>query len=76
MLRSYLKAEGTDKYWVLYSVTEVEGSEHEGDVIVATSNGWKAAGRGRPVETDSTAETRSRSAGCETCSAITLKSAE
>ncbi len=25
MLRSYLLAEGTDKYWVLYSVTEVEG---------------------------------------------------
>jgi hypothetical protein len=35
MLRSYLHAEGTDAYWVVYSVTEVEGSEHEGDVIVA-----------------------------------------
>jgi hypothetical protein len=23
MLRSYIKAEGTDKYWVLYSVTEI-----------------------------------------------------
>ena len=37
MLRSYIKAEGTDQYWVLYSLTEVEPSEHEGDVIVATS---------------------------------------
>jgi hypothetical protein len=37
MLRSYLKAEGTDHYWVLYSVTEVEASEHDGDVIVAIS---------------------------------------
>ena len=37
MLRSYITAEGTDKYWVLYSTTEVEGSEHKADVIVATS---------------------------------------
>jgi hypothetical protein len=44
MLRSYLVAEGTDKYWVLYSVTEIEGSEHNGDVIVATSMGGKSLG--------------------------------
>jgi hypothetical protein len=37
MLRSYIAAEGTDKYWVLYSATEIEGSEHDADVIVATS---------------------------------------
>lgn len=36
MLHSYLVAEGTDKYWVLYSATEIEGSEHEADVLVAT----------------------------------------
>ena len=30
MLRSYLQVEGTDKYWVVYSLTEVEGSEHDG----------------------------------------------
>jgi hypothetical protein len=42
MLRSYVVAEGTDKYWVLYSVTEIEGSEHNGEVIVATSVGGKA----------------------------------
>jgi hypothetical protein len=44
MLRSYLTAEGTDKYWVLYSVTEIEGSEHNGEVIVATSMGGKTLG--------------------------------
>ena len=44
MLRSYLVAEGTDKHWVLYSVTEVEGSEHSGEVIVATSMGGKPLG--------------------------------
>ncbi|HEY0163144.1 MAG TPA: hypothetical protein VGB69_10730 [Edaphobacter sp.] len=37
MLHSYLAAEGTDKYWVLYSVTEIEPSEHDAEVIVATS---------------------------------------
>lgn len=37
MLRSIVRAEGTDKYWVVYSATEVEGSEHAGDVIVAIS---------------------------------------
>jgi hypothetical protein len=44
MLRSYLVAEGTDKYWVLYSVTEIEGSEHNGTVIVATNMGGKSLG--------------------------------
>jgi hypothetical protein len=44
MLRSYLKIEGTDKYWVVYSLTEVEASEHEGDVIVATSVDGKSLG--------------------------------
>jgi hypothetical protein len=44
MLRSYLIAEGTDKYWVLYSVTEIEFSGHNGYVIVATSMGGKPLG--------------------------------
>jgi hypothetical protein len=44
MLRSYLKIEGTDKYWVVYSLTEVEASEHDGDVIVATSVDGKSLG--------------------------------
>jgi hypothetical protein len=44
MLRSYVTAEGTDKYWVLYSATEIEGSEHTADVIVATSINGKPLG--------------------------------
>jgi hypothetical protein len=44
MLRSYVVAEGTDKYWVLYSATEIESSEHSGDVIVAMSMGGKPLG--------------------------------
>ena len=32
---SYLRAEGTDSYWVVYSASEVEGAVHKGDVIVA-----------------------------------------
>ena len=44
MLRSYVVAEGTDKYWALFSVTEVEGSEHNGEVIVATTMGGKPLG--------------------------------
>jgi hypothetical protein len=44
MLRSYVKAEGTDKYWVLYSLTEVEASEHDGDVLVAISMDGKDLG--------------------------------
>jgi len=37
MLHSIVRAEGTDKYWVVYSATEVEGAEHAGVVIVAIS---------------------------------------
>jgi hypothetical protein len=44
MLRSYLIAEGTDNYWVLYSVTEIEPSEHKSEVIVATSLEGKPLG--------------------------------
>lgn len=36
MLHSYLRVEGTDHYFVLYSTAEVEGEIHDGDVIVAT----------------------------------------
>ena len=35
MLHSYIKAEGTDKYWVLYSLTEIEPTEHNGTVLIA-----------------------------------------
>ncbi len=44
LLRSYVKAQGTDGYWVLYSGIEIEGASHGGDVIVATTQGGKALG--------------------------------
>ncbi len=44
MLHSYIVAEGTDQYWVLYSTTEVESSEHTADVVVATSIDGKSLG--------------------------------
>ncbi len=33
------RAEGTDKYWVIYSAIEVEPSEHDGGVIMCDFNG-------------------------------------
>jgi hypothetical protein len=36
ILHSYLRVEGTDHYFVLYSAAEIEGAIHNGDVIVAT----------------------------------------
>ena len=75
MLRSYLVAEGMDKYWVLYSVTEIEGSEHNGDVIVATSMG------GKPLEEDGQLKLvdtgdKKPQRWVRNLSAITVKSAE
>ena len=32
---SYVRAEGTDKYYVIYSASELEGALHTGDAIVA-----------------------------------------
>ncbi len=58
MLRSYIKAEGTDKYWVLYSVTEIEPSEHNADVIVATTLAGKPLGEDGQLKLVSTADKR------------------
>jgi hypothetical protein len=75
MLRSYLVAEGTDKYWVVYSVTEIEGSEHTGEVIVATSMGGKPLGEdGRFKLVDSADKKQQR--WVRNLNAITVKSAE
>ena len=75
MLRSYIVAEGMDKYWVLYSVTEIEGSEHNGDVIVATSLGGKPLGEdGQFKLVDS--EDKKPQRWVRNLSAITVKSAE
>jgi hypothetical protein len=75
MLRSYLKAEGTDKYWVLYAVTEVEDSEHEGDVIVATSMDGKGLGADGELKLVST-EDKKPQRWVRNLAAIEMKSAD
>jgi len=56
MLHSYISAEGTDKYWVLYSLTEVESSEHNADVIIATNMAGKPLGDDGQLKLISTAD--------------------
>lgn len=75
MLRSFVTAEGTDKYWVLYSLTEVEGSEHVGDVIVAISMGDKGLGADGDIKLVST-EDKKPQRWVRNLTAITVKSAE
>jgi hypothetical protein len=75
MLRSYVVAEGMDKYWVLYSATEVEGSEHAGDVIVATTMGGKPLGEDGQFKLVSS-EDKKPQRWVRNLTAITLKSAE
>lgn len=58
MLHSYITAEGTDKYWVLYSVTEIEGSEHSADVIVATAVDGKPLGDDGQLKLVASADTK------------------
>jgi hypothetical protein len=75
MLRSYIVAEGTDKYWVLYSVTEIESSEHNGDVIVATSMAGKPLGDDGQFKLVNS-EDKKPQRWVRNLSAITVKSAE
>jgi hypothetical protein len=75
MLRSYLVAEGTDKYWVLYSVTEVEGSEHRGEVIVATSMNGKPLGADGQLKLVDSGDKKPQR-WVRNLTAITVKSAE
>ena len=44
LLRSFVRATGTDFYFVVFSAVEMEGSMHAGDVIVATKKDGKALG--------------------------------
>lgn len=46
VFHSYLKAEGTDKYWVLYSASEVIPELHTWDAIVAVTID------GHPIQAD------------------------
>jgi hypothetical protein len=75
MLRSYLIAEGTDKYWVLYSVTEIEASEHNADVIVATSMDGKPLGSDGALKLIDS-DDRKPQRWVRNLSEVTLKSAE
>jgi hypothetical protein len=75
MLRSYLTAQGTDKYWVLYSVTEIEGSEHNAQVIVATSMGGKPLGDDGQLKLVDSGDKKPQR-WVRNLSAITVKSAE
>jgi hypothetical protein len=75
MLRSYLVAEGMDKYWVRYSVTEIEFSEHEGNVIVATSMGGKPLGDDGQLKLIDSGDKKPQR-WVRNLSAITVKSAE
>jgi hypothetical protein len=56
MLHSYISAEGTDKYWALYSLTELEPSEHNADVVIATNMGGKPLGDDGQLKLVSTAD--------------------
>jgi hypothetical protein len=75
MLRSYVVAEGTDKYWVLFSATEVEGSEHQGDVLVAVAMNGKSLGEDGQLKLVASEDKRPER-WVRNLSAITLKSAE
>jgi hypothetical protein len=75
MLHTYVRAEGTDKYWVLYSLTEVEPSEHDGNVIVATGmngGGLGADGQFKLVSSEDKKPQR----WVRNLSSITLKTVE
>jgi hypothetical protein len=75
MLRSYITAEGTDKYWVLYSVTEIEPSEHNADVIVATMLAGKPLGEDGQLKLVSTADKKPQR-WVRNLTSITVKTAE
>jgi len=75
MLRSYVVATGMDKYWVLYSATEVESSEHAGDVIVAIAKDGKPLGEDGLLKLISS-EDKKPQRWVRNLTAITLKSAE
>jgi hypothetical protein len=75
IIRSYIKAMGTDKYWVVYAAIEVEPSEHAGDVIVASSMDGKGLGADGNLKLIST-EDKKPQRWVRNLSAITMKMAE
>lgn len=75
LLRSYVQAEGTDHYWVLYSLVEIEPSEHAGDVVVATSVDGHELGADGQLKLVST-EDRKPERWVRNLAAITVKLAQ
>jgi hypothetical protein len=75
IIRSYLRVEGTDKYWVLYSALEVEPTEHNGDVIVAMSMNAGAIGVDGALKLVSTDDKKPQR-WVRNLSAITLKTVQ
>lgn len=75
MLRSYLIATGMDKYWVLYSATEVEASEHSGDVLIALAVDGKPLGEDGMLKLISSDDKKPQR-WVRNLTAITLKAAE
>jgi hypothetical protein len=75
IIRSYIKAMGTDKYWVVYAAIEVEPSEHAGDVIVASSMDGKGLGADGNLKLIST-EDKKPQRWVRNLTAITMKMAE
>ena len=74
-LHSYLRAEGTDGYWVLYSLVEVEPADHAGDVIVATAVDGHALGADGQLKLVST-EDKKPERWVRNLAAITVKPGE
>jgi DMSO/TMAO reductase YedYZ molybdopterin-dependent catalytic subunit len=58
LLRSYVKAQGTDNYWVLYSGIEIDRASHVGDVIVAVAVGGAPLGENGGFMMVSTEDTK------------------
>jgi hypothetical protein len=75
MLHSYIRAEGTDLYWVLYAATEIEALEHTGDVVVATTMDGRPLGADGAFKLVST-EDKKPQRWVRNLTAITLKSVE
>ena len=75
MLHSYVQAKGTDDYWVLYSLTEVEPGEHDGDVIVATGMNGGGVGADGQIKLVSS-EDRKPQRWVRNLTALTVKMAE
>ena len=75
MLRSYIVATGMDQYWVLYSATEIEGSEHNGDVLIALTRDGKLLGADGLIKLVASEDKRPER-WVRNLTAIALKSAE